>query len=169
MPDIGISVALALIAALMGYLGIRLTLHPQQHPRTARMYEIVFGVLAALSVALIVWQGVRNNKAQDQFQGDIRNAKTQIDRVETQVTHATQIILRLLALTARNTGDLRKINKRCDVNGDGVVDEADAREVERQILSGKPEQTMDINADGHVDVGDVLAAVNGKIFGVCPF
>src|SRR5260370_21098612 len=58
----------------MGYLGLRVTLRtPSESEKSA--YKAAFGILAALSVFLIVWQGRRNSGTQGALSENVRKAR----------------------------------------------------------------------------------------------
>jgi hypothetical protein len=62
--DIAISTGLAILTIAMGYLGVHLTMHPAESARERLWYKAGFCVSAALMVALVVWQGIRNATGQ---------------------------------------------------------------------------------------------------------
>src|SRR5580700_2500994 len=72
--DIGISAALAILTIVMAYLGVHVTLHPADSKQSKRWYKIGFSSCAIAAVALVIWQGVRNGKAQGEFQRTVENA-----------------------------------------------------------------------------------------------
>ena len=74
--DICIAGFLAFIAALIGYLGFRVTIYPAQSYRAKNFYKAAFTTLGALSVALVVFQGFRNNQAQSELKDLILKAGT---------------------------------------------------------------------------------------------
>lgn len=47
----------------------------------------------------------------------------------------------------------------CDVNGDGVFDEADISAIKNALISRNPNPKADVNADGVVNINDLLAAL----------
>jgi hypothetical protein len=59
--NIALATAQGVVALVMGYLGFLLTLHPidSGDAKRIRRYKATFGILSVLTVALIVWQGIR--------------------------------------------------------------------------------------------------------------
>ena len=47
----------------------------------------------------------------------------------------------------------------CDVNGDGVFDEADISAIKSALISRNPNPKADVNADGVVNINDLLQAL----------
>lgn len=66
MLDIILSILLALCAFQMGYLGVRSTLHPLQSDQERTAYKFAFGILAVVSIILILWQGMRSKDSQEE-------------------------------------------------------------------------------------------------------
>lgn len=88
--DISISVTLAALAFAMAYLGVRVTLHPTESRRTKTIYKLVFWGCALVSVVLIVWQGIRNGRAQGSFARDLKDAKKEAQQAHNEVGQARQ-------------------------------------------------------------------------------
>jgi hypothetical protein len=47
----------------------------------------------------------------------------------------------------------------CDVNGDGIFDEADIRAIQNALISRNPNPRADVNGDGVVNIQDLLQAL----------
>lgn len=62
--DIAIAVGLVALTAIMGYLGVHVTLHAQTDPRKIRLFKAGFVLCAVAMAALIVWQTVRATNQQ---------------------------------------------------------------------------------------------------------
>jgi hypothetical protein len=72
--DVLIAATLALLTIVMGYLGVHVTLHPADSPGAKLLYKVGFCACAVAAVALVVWQGIRNGKAQSGFQQSVVDA-----------------------------------------------------------------------------------------------
>ena len=64
--DIVLAVFLSLIAARLGYLGIRLTMYPPKTETEKGRYKKAFIALPLLATVLIIWQAVLTRKSQDE-------------------------------------------------------------------------------------------------------
>jgi len=88
----------------MGYLGLRVTLRPPSDEEKTP-YKVGFGLLAILSVLLIIWQGIRNGESQTELQGNIgaakRDAKAARDAAITARSDTDVMRLELNAENAR--------------------------------------------------------------------
>lgn len=85
--DVGITIALAVLAFISGYLGFHMTLHPPETQRNKRLYKTGFAAVSLISLLLIGIQARRNDKASKQLQvlldqqgKDIRDIKDQSGR-----------------------------------------------------------------------------------------
>jgi type II secretory pathway pseudopilin PulG len=90
MLDIAISAALAVFALAMGFLGLWMSLHVPDTASKKRSYKIAFGVLSLLSVALVVWQGIRNAQAQSSLQSDVRDARNEASEARKEAKHVRE-------------------------------------------------------------------------------
>jgi hypothetical protein len=72
--DITIAALLTIVMIVMAYLGVHVTLHPADSPRSKRLYKGGFILCAFIAVALVFWQGVRNGKAQAALQRTVGDA-----------------------------------------------------------------------------------------------
>jgi hypothetical protein len=95
--DIAISAVLAVVTIVMAYLGVHVTLHPTESPRARRLYKTGFWGCALVAVSLVIWQGIRSNKAQAGFRSDVQEARNasiglarELGGVQGQVTQLLQ-------------------------------------------------------------------------------
>ena len=78
--DTLIVVCTALPAALMGVMGFVVTTRPPSK-KSKIWYEIMFAVLAAVSVGFVIWGGLRNNVASSKLEGEITGIQNQMKRI----------------------------------------------------------------------------------------
>src|SRR5258707_629846 len=62
-----LSIFVSLVVVLTGYLGAHVSIHPTDVPKVRRRYRYAFLALSVVSVTLLVWQGVRNNRASNEL------------------------------------------------------------------------------------------------------
>ncbi len=86
MLDIAISAALAILTIVMAYLGVHVTLHPTEDPKTIRRYKWGFVASAALAVLLVIFQGVRNALSQATLQ-------RQLARIENNTHEPPKVVV----------------------------------------------------------------------------
>ena len=82
--DIAIAVGLALITALMGYLGVHVTLHPQSDPKQISRFKYGFAFCVAAAIGLIAWQTVRSTNQQ-------RENSALLARIERNTEHPPNV------------------------------------------------------------------------------
>jgi hypothetical protein len=88
--DIAIAAGLAILTIAMAYLGVHVTLHPADSPRSRFWYKVGFSACAVAAVGLVIWQGVRNGRAQSAFKADIADMKRDSKRARDDVQEARQ-------------------------------------------------------------------------------
>lgn len=129
--DTGISVALALLAAFMGLLGVYMTLYPPESRQDKRLHVLAFLALAVFSVGLIIWQGIRNNQSQADLREDIRAARSDAKSAKGEATAART-----------ETGDLRReLARESGRREQAEKDLSAAVQTTRQVLSGQMAKT----------------------------
>jgi hypothetical protein len=87
--DIGIAAALAGVTIIMGYLGVHVTLHPQESPTARRWYKAGFIACALVAVCLVVLQGMRNGKAQYELKRAVEAAAAAAQQATTRIDQLT--------------------------------------------------------------------------------
>lgn len=89
MWDIALSTLAGICTLGLGYLGLRLTLHPPQSDHERGIYKVVFIALGIISVGIIGWQAVRTNIAQEEFKKSQSQLEIMIqdEKKATQVAH----------------------------------------------------------------------------------
>jgi hypothetical protein len=79
--DVSISTALAILAIVMAYLGVHITMYTPDSPRKKLWFKIGFCSCATVTISLVIWQGIRNSKVQAFLQ-------TQIAEFQKKIAHA---------------------------------------------------------------------------------
>lgn len=112
--DIGISASLAIVTILMAYLGVHVTLHPAESDSKRRAYKAGFFVCAGIAVALVVLQGARNGATQtaninamSSLQKDVKDAKTETERVRTDLEKSHAEVLAEIARRQQAETDMK--------------------------------------------------------------
>jgi len=130
--DIAISIGIALLAAVMAYLGVHVTLHPPATPRSRLAYKIGFGSCVAATVIMIFWQGLRTSRSQaamsdkvtgltgqlTTLRGDLAGEKRQLDETITALkgeSERRQKAERDLADTVKRVGESTRTGVAEDV------------------------------------------------------
>jgi len=87
--EVFLSAALAACTIIMAYLGLHVTLHPpNDSPRARFWYKCGFFACGVCSIALIIWQGVRNTNAQRAFDSKVGELQGMIKDTRKQVSDA---------------------------------------------------------------------------------
>ena len=89
MTNAAISVTLALMAAIMAYLGVHMSLHPPSE-RKQRAYKIAFVVLGLASVGLVWIQAKRGDDAAAETAKSQEQATSLLAKVDRQAGEITQ-------------------------------------------------------------------------------
>lgn len=85
MLDVAISVFIALLALVMGCLGVQMALHPPEINSKKQRYKTGFLVLSVASLVLVAWQAIRSGTTQDALQADAREARKQTEEARKEV------------------------------------------------------------------------------------
>jgi hypothetical protein len=90
--DVSLSGFLALLTIAMAYLGVHVTLHPpsDESPQVRFFYKAGFCICGLLSICLVVWQGIRNQKSQRGFVQTINGLTTQLGTLRDEETKETR-------------------------------------------------------------------------------
>lgn len=82
--EIGIALAIAVLASALAFMGMYVTLHPPDTDSAKRNWKIGFGLVALLACAVTVWQTKRNSATQDALQ-------KQLDRIRKNTENPPQV------------------------------------------------------------------------------
>ena len=65
--DNTLTILVSIVVVLTGFLGAYVSVHPTDVPKVRRRYRYAFVTLSIVSVALLVCQGMRNNRATNEL------------------------------------------------------------------------------------------------------
>lgn len=117
MLDVGIAVALAIVTALMAYLGVHVTLHPVKSKRQRLGYKYGFGGCAFVAIVLIGWQTFRTQGSQSQAGKAINDLKDLVEKQGKEITALKEeLIDRDKELTKINREQLKVAQEQFTLN-----------------------------------------------------
>lgn len=81
--DIFLAIAIVFVTALIGYVGVHVTLHPAETPKAKRNYKIIFGALTLVACGLVLWQGILNRHEQNELHSQLNKIQKNTEQPPT--------------------------------------------------------------------------------------
>jgi hypothetical protein len=134
MLDVIIAVGNGLLAAVMAFMGIYLTLHPPEGALSKRWWKIAFIATAIAACLLVAWQTIRSNTTQASLQSQLDTIQRNTEQpahitvnppkvvIEPQSTKAAQAKLQFSFLPLARSETLVDAVDRRIVNGSVSVE-----------------------------------------------
>ncbi|HEY3627372.1 MAG TPA: hypothetical protein VGL00_13850 [Terracidiphilus sp.] len=134
--DIAIAVLLGAFTISLAYMGLHVTLHPQDSPPSKLRWKVGFGSVALLTCVLIAWQTVRNVSQQAAMTSSLSVVKGDLELAQKQLNNANEALARSALSQEFMKGQLSGLSMMVGkIGSDGSVNSSNLVKALGQISS----------------------------------